>query len=165
MKRCVICLEDTVERQHEDVTLDACPNGHGVWLLERELVDAVHTVADGSRTGMTYEEGRSLTMVMDHDVKVDDEVRDCPMCERPMNSVEYAFTSGVVIDACPTHGVWLDAGELDQLEQAAEQRADPSSPESLDAEARRAARDEAGNRQVELKLSIVDSLRGMFFKR
>lgn len=165
MKLCVVCKQETVERRHEDVTLDECPEGHGVWLLESELLDAVRTVADGSQSGMTYDEGRALTLVMDRDVKLDDEVRTCPMCSQQMNSVEYAFTSGVVIDACPTHGIWLDAGELNQLELEAERKADPDSPESQDREARRIARRDTPPEYVELRLSVVDMLRGMLFKR
>lgn len=164
MKLCVVCKQATVERKHEDVTVDGCPEGHGIWLLESELLDAVRTVANGRRTGMSYDEGRSLTMVMDHDVKTDDDVRMCPMCDQAMNSVEYAFTSGVVIDACPTHGIWLDAGELERLEDDAERRADPDSPESKDAEARRVARQQEPD-SVELRLSFVDTVRGLLFKR
>lgn len=165
MKLCVVCKLETVERRHEDVTLDECPDGHGVWLLESELLDAVRTVSDGSQAGMTYDEGRALTMVMDHDVKLDDEVRACPMCEQAMNSVEYAFSSGVVIDACPTHGIWLDAGELERLEQDADRRADPASPESVEREARRVARRDTPEEYVELRLSFIDTVRGLLFKR
>lgn len=165
MKLCVVCKKEAVERRHENVTLDECPDGHGVWLLESELLDAIRTVADGRQAGMSYDEGRALTLVMDHDVKLDDEVRVCPMCGEPMNSVEYAFSSGVVIDACSTHGIWLDAGELETLEQEADRRADPSSPESIEKEARRVARRDTPTEYVELRLSFVDVVRGLLFKR
>lgn len=165
MKLCAVCRNETVERQHETVTLDECPDGHGMWLLESELLDAVRTIANGRRVGMSYDEGRALTLVLDHDVKLDDEVRDCPMCEQPMGSVEYAFTSGVVIDACPTHGIWLDAGELERLEAEAERQADPSSPESIEQEARRIARRDTPPEYVELRLSFLDVVRGMISGR
>lgn len=39
----------------------------------------------------------------------------CPVCAKLMNRTNYGAKSGVVIDRCKEHGVWLDAGELRQL--------------------------------------------------
>jgi Zn-finger nucleic acid-binding protein len=39
----------------------------------------------------------------------------CPECGVLMNRVNYAAMSGVVIDQCKDHGVWLDNGELVHL--------------------------------------------------
>lgn len=39
----------------------------------------------------------------------------CPVCSKMMNRVNFGTRSGVVIDRCKEHGVWLDAGELRQL--------------------------------------------------
>lgn len=39
----------------------------------------------------------------------------CPVCSTMMNRVNFGTKSGVVIDRCKEHGVWLDAGELRQL--------------------------------------------------
>jgi Zn-finger nucleic acid-binding protein len=39
----------------------------------------------------------------------------CPTCEGDMERLEFAAISGVVIDVCPDHGVWLDAGELERI--------------------------------------------------
>lgn len=36
----------------------------------------------------------------------------CPVCAKVMR-VER--TEGVAIDACPSHGIWLDLGEMDQV--------------------------------------------------
>jgi Zn-finger nucleic acid-binding protein len=36
----------------------------------------------------------------------------CPACPREMERVSFAARSAVVIDVCPPHGVWFDAGEL-----------------------------------------------------
>jgi Zn-finger nucleic acid-binding protein len=43
-----------------------------------------------------------------------DEVR-CPHCALPMERTRFAQRASVVIDICPAHGVWLDAGELTML--------------------------------------------------
>jgi len=39
----------------------------------------------------------------------------CPECHEMMNRVNFAQSSGVVLDVCRTHGVWLDADELQRI--------------------------------------------------
>lgn len=39
----------------------------------------------------------------------------CPECGKHMNRVNFGATSGVIMDQCKAHGVWLDNGELIQL--------------------------------------------------
>ena len=37
--------------------------------------------------------------------------RKCPSCDAPMNRSNFGKTSGVIVDSCSRHGIWLDAGE------------------------------------------------------
>jgi len=39
----------------------------------------------------------------------------CPVCSSLMNRVNFGVRSGVIIDRCKAHGVWLDGGELRHL--------------------------------------------------
>jgi Zn-finger nucleic acid-binding protein len=39
----------------------------------------------------------------------------CPSCKRIMNRVNFARRSGIILDVCKAHGVWLDHGELGRL--------------------------------------------------
>ncbi len=39
----------------------------------------------------------------------------CPVCEKIMNRVNFGARSGVIVDRCTKHGVWLDGGELRHL--------------------------------------------------
>lgn len=39
----------------------------------------------------------------------------CPVCSKLMNRVNFGIRSGVIVDRCKDHGVWLDGGELRQL--------------------------------------------------
>ncbi len=41
--------------------------------------------------------------------------RKCPQCQQFMQRKNYAYRSGVVIDRCQQHGIWLDNGELIHL--------------------------------------------------
>lgn len=38
----------------------------------------------------------------------------CPSCREPMNRKNFGSISGILIDVCKDHGVWLDHGELAQ---------------------------------------------------
>ena len=39
----------------------------------------------------------------------------CPVCSKIMNRVNFGTKSGVIVDRCKDHGVWLDGGELGHL--------------------------------------------------
>lgn len=39
----------------------------------------------------------------------------CPICSKIMNRVNFGTNSGVIVDRCKEHGVWLDGGELRHL--------------------------------------------------
>ena len=39
----------------------------------------------------------------------------CPVCSVLMNRVNYGRRSGVVVDECKIHGIWLDSGEITHL--------------------------------------------------
>ena len=40
---------------------------------------------------------------------------ECPVCLNIMNRVAFGHRSGVVVDQCKAHGVWLDGGEITHL--------------------------------------------------
>jgi Zn-finger nucleic acid-binding protein len=39
----------------------------------------------------------------------------CPRCSKLMNRVNFAHSSGVILDVCKADGVWLDRGELQRV--------------------------------------------------
>ncbi len=39
----------------------------------------------------------------------------CPVCRQVMHRVNFGARSGVIVDKCKKHGVWLDSGELRHL--------------------------------------------------
>ena len=39
----------------------------------------------------------------------------CPVCRTLMHRVNYGARSGVIVDRCPEHGMWLESGELRRL--------------------------------------------------
>jgi Zn-finger nucleic acid-binding protein len=108
------------EPHQEKVEIDRCPTCRGVWLDRGEL----QTLQDGSAQDQPHVAyaanviGRSVeefTQLRASDVS-------CPRCGTVMSHRRYGFGSQVVIDICLNDcGVWLDAGELQQLEALYEQ--------------------------------------------
>lgn len=41
--------------------------------------------------------------------------RKCPMCAERMSHINFAGRSGVILDRCGKHGVWVEGGELRRL--------------------------------------------------
>ena len=41
--------------------------------------------------------------------------RKCPMCAERMSHINFGGQSGVILDRCGTHGVWLEGSELRRL--------------------------------------------------
>jgi len=39
----------------------------------------------------------------------------CPVCRAFMKRVNFGHRSGVIIDQCPKHGIWVDSGEITHL--------------------------------------------------
>jgi Zn-finger nucleic acid-binding protein len=80
-----------------------------------ELWPEVRAAADALEAQATLQlDGRALAYLT------------CPRCGGPMARRAFERVSGVVVDECPRHGVWFDAGELSQaltfLERGGEAR-------------------------------------------
>jgi len=80
---------------------------HGV--LEQLLNQAVRPslTIDGARLNTLVEQATSSSTPLRY--------RHCPDCDDLMNRSLFGKRSGVIVDRCRDHGLWLDAGELRQL--------------------------------------------------
>lgn len=72
--------------------------------------------------------------------------RPCPRCAELMNRSLHGKRSGVVVDRCRDHGLWLDAGELRQLLEWARAGGTLLDQQRREEEAERAARSERQQR-------------------
>ena len=117
--KCPHCTVGLIPETYEGVTIDRCPSCAGTWLDAGELSHIVETreVAIPAEivretlalatTGVPREEARTLI--------------SCPRCQGLMNTINYDYTSGVIIDHCPLgHGNWLDASELEKVQAHSE---------------------------------------------
>jgi len=100
-----------------DIEIDECPVCKGTFLdqgelesiqaaVEKDHREALATPVDSVRAELAAEREEALPLV------------DCPKCGTSMERRRYGLGSQTVIDACPEgHGLWLDRGELEELEQ------------------------------------------------
>ena len=101
----------------EDVLVQECPEGHGMWFDAGELALA-QTQADENVGWL------DVDLWKDQDqFRVEDGARLCPRCGVLMAAVRYGATQ-VTVDTCAhCRGVWLDTGEFQQILQALEEQA------------------------------------------
>ena len=66
-----------------------------VFTVNRSQLDSINAIQRASEYGISY-------------IK-------CPVCANLMNRVNFGTKSGVIVNRCRDHGVWLDGGELRHL--------------------------------------------------
>lgn len=81
----------------------------------------------------------------------------CPMCNELMRRKLFVERSGVVVDECPSHGTWFDAGEITRaaffVAQAKKVAATPADAPDLSPEAARAIAEAEAMMRLELARS------------
>src|SRR5262245_13691104 len=110
--KCLRCATELARLSYGDVTIDRCPKCRGTWLDDHELGtivrgkgphpgDLVRSTLVAAHAGIPPAERRA--------------VLQCLKCGTAMKLVNYAYSSGIMIDTCPVgHGVWLDGDELER---------------------------------------------------
>lgn len=99
-------------RLDEDVSVLECANCGGLW-LGHEVFGLLQRRAMARQIRWLGQEG-------DEDkssghFRPGPLYRSCPVCDRQMSRRNFERRSGVVVDVCNSHGIWLDMGELDSL--------------------------------------------------
>ena len=98
------------------IRVSECADCGGLWLdppTLQTLCDDRERHADVIATLSAHTATRSV---------ISDVVRyvPCPECAKLMNRTNFSHISGVIIDVCRHHGVWLDRGELEHIIQFVE---------------------------------------------
>ena len=106
--RCEVSLKDEVIFEDDHGEADICPQCGGLWLDRAEFHRATRKV-----NAYTYNkrEGEYLR----GPIKDSLEYIPCVRCGKKMNRKNFARISGVIIDECRSHGLWLDADELEKI--------------------------------------------------
>lgn len=93
--------------------IERCPKGHGLFFNPGELEAVLNHKTEAA---VRYDAGMIDQINADFGHR-DHEIiyRKCPFCAERMSHLNFGGRSGVILDKCGTHGVWLDAGELRRL--------------------------------------------------
>ncbi|HET8579671.1 MAG TPA: zf-TFIIB domain-containing protein [Nitrospiraceae bacterium] len=102
--RCTVTLGTHVTPDGEQY--DLCPQCHGLWLDRDEFHRATRTKT-GDRQTEEYVRGP----LRDPPTYI-----SCVRCGTTMNRKNFGRISGVIVDECGDHGIWLDAGELQKIQ-------------------------------------------------
>lgn len=111
---CPRCSAQLTSLTIEGQTALACPANHGLWLDHAQLDAIVEDTKDEAST--TQEDAAWTASDPEPRELVAERFRACPVCGVTMEKDVWKFGSGVVVDSCGEHGVWVDAGELERLE-------------------------------------------------
>lgn len=87
-----------------------CSTCGGVWLG----VDAFNAICmeNAANCGHVFQNAGPKRMLLPEDKT---HYLPCPTCRDLMNRRNFAVASGVIIDICARHGVWLDKDELSRI--------------------------------------------------
>lgn len=103
--RCRVPLSNHLARGEE---YNICPKCGGLWLDRGEF----HLL---TREYDVYKKEEDSGEYLREPLQKTMEYIPCVRCGKLMNRKNFARISGVIIDECGRHGVWLDQGELDKI--------------------------------------------------
>jgi len=112
-KRCPRCGCNLNPRAMEKLSFDECPACAGIWLS----VESFENVCKDRETQGIAAKGIERPNRLRFELSAAEQVKyvPCPVCRELMNRHNFAEISGVVIDTCKNHGVWLDNQELGRI--------------------------------------------------
>lgn len=122
MYKCPRCTADLKTIRYEGTEIETCPVCEGEWLDADELAQIIQRVEHTfSREEMgTLDRARQRVFRVTHGGQ---ERLNCPKCpDQKLTPFNYASTSGIILDKCPTcGGIWLDRGELEMVQALVEE--------------------------------------------
>ena len=111
---CPGCGERMQVLEKRGLAIDVCPGCSGTWYDRGELETHLETEQGPvpAPTRERSEGGVGFRVELGGDDVV---YRRCPRCQSPMMRRNHLGSSGIIVDECGTHGMYLDAGELDHI--------------------------------------------------
>ena len=111
--KCPRCVtQRLVSRKIGTCSVDECPACSGMWAASdtfSRLVDQ-QAAREESRVSGIRPRGPRKSKLTEAVAYI-----KCPECRQLMNRFNFARVSGVIVDECHGHGVWLDSDELGKI--------------------------------------------------
>ena len=111
---CPLCQSALERKRYRDIDIDACPACSGIWFDQGELGEFLHRYVEDHQDlpNSTIQLDLAVTTV-EH---LREPIRSCPHCNQPLDKVNYAYNSNIIVDNClACGGVWVDGSEVKQL--------------------------------------------------
>lgn len=103
-RRCPRCKADLIRQALGPNQVERCASCHGVWIAAAEfnqlLADLDRLEAVRQHELLHREPEQAVSYVA------------CPRCSEIMDRMNFGRSSGIMVDTCKKHGIWLDRGEL-----------------------------------------------------
>jgi Zn-finger nucleic acid-binding protein len=114
---CPRCRLSLAEAEYESEQVHFCGQCWGYWLTRTQL----DQIADGVEYRFGKGETRTIQGTLDSHGDAnrqgsEHEAVPCPVCGGKMKSKRYSPDCPVQIDECDQHGLWLDTGEIKDLQ-------------------------------------------------
>ncbi len=118
-RTCPICKKNmevlNIGQKDDPFYIDRCPTCLGIFLDTGELDAIVRETVPSVRHANVEKLKQLKREMLDYNKTVS--YRACPVCGKLMNRENYGMFSGVIVDRCRSHGVYLDAGELQLIQR------------------------------------------------
>jgi Zn-finger nucleic acid-binding protein len=120
---CPRCRLSLVAAEYEGEQVHFCGTCWGYWLTRRQL--------DQITTAVTYRFGEPESQAIEEALDTHGDANrqgsehqavSCPVCGIEMKRKRYVPSCPVDIDECHEHGIWLDTGEIKDLQVFIERR-------------------------------------------
>jgi len=98
------------------IVVNECPRCQGLWVPGSHFDLLINRAIEARKQNFAVQTGIAQPRVSGaNPARQKVEYRKCPMCDQYMRRQNYRKRSGIIIDRCVDHGVWLDADELEQI--------------------------------------------------
>ncbi len=113
---CPSCEVLMPARDLAGVVLNECTSCQGLWVPGAHFEDLINRAIDARKSNPALQMGSAKPRVTGANPAAQQvQYRHCPRCAGFMHRRNYRKRSGIIIDRCNDHGVWLDADELEQI--------------------------------------------------
>jgi Zn-finger nucleic acid-binding protein len=112
---CPACGTGMTRRAVAGHPADECPKCNGLWIAREYFTALVNRAVKAFREQGGYAERGGRRGASTPALSTQVVYRRCPSCQQVMHRKNFERVSGVIIDDCVDHGIWLDADELEQI--------------------------------------------------
>ena len=109
---CEVPLEVIAFDTRPELRVERCGTCHGMFFNPGEL----EVLLEAQTNPLVWLDPVQLQQIAtDYGYTHEVIYRRCPMCAERMSHLNFGGQSGVILDRCGTHGVWVEGGELRRL--------------------------------------------------